>query len=114
MPQASEIAWLIPVFPLIGAVLSGLGLISVNKKINNSREIVSVGLISFVGISAVISYKALIEQINGYQSVEKLFVAQNRPRIPSNSPKSPTLLTTNAFCAACAAPSLSYQKPTNK
>ena len=72
MPQASEIAWLIPVFPLIGAVLSGLGLISINKKINNSREIVSVGLISFVGISAVISYKALIEQVNGYQSVEKL------------------------------------------
>ncbi len=74
MPQASEIAWLIPVFPLIGAVLSGLGLISFNKKINNSREIVSICLISFVGISAVISYKALIEQINGYQSVEKLFV----------------------------------------
>ena len=74
MPQASEIAWLIPVFPLIGAVISGLGLISVNKKINNSREIVSISLISFVGISAVISYKALAEQINGYQSVEKLFV----------------------------------------
>ncbi len=77
MPQASEIAWLIPVFPLIGAVLSGLGLISINKKINNSREVVSVGLISFVGISAIISYKALIEQINGYQSVEKLFVWAN-------------------------------------
>jgi len=77
MPQASEIAWLIPIFPLIGAVLSGLGLISFNKKINNSREIVSVGLISFVGISAVISYKALIEQVNGYQSVEKLFVWAN-------------------------------------
>jgi len=74
MPQASEIAWLIPVFPLIGAVLSGLGLITINQKINNSREIVSIGLISFVGISAVISYKALIEQVNGYQSVEKLFV----------------------------------------
>ncbi|MBO6978257.1 MAG: NAD(P)H-quinone oxidoreductase subunit 5 [Prochlorococcus marinus XMU1428] len=77
MPQASEIAWLIPVFPLIGAVLSGLGLISINKQINNSREIVSVGLISFVGISAVISYKALFEQVNGYQSVEKLFVWAN-------------------------------------
>ncbi len=77
MPQASEIAWLIPVFPLIGAVLSGLGLISINKKINNSREIVSVGLIAFVGISAVISYKALFEQVNGYQSVEKLFVWAN-------------------------------------
>ncbi len=77
MPQASEIAWLIPVFPLIGAVLSGLGLISINKQINNSRDIVSVGLISFVGISAVISYKALFEQVNGYQSVEKLFVWAN-------------------------------------
>ncbi|WP_413680968.1 NAD(P)H-quinone oxidoreductase subunit 5 [Prochlorococcus sp. MIT 9401] len=77
MPQASEIAWLIPVFPLIGAVLSGFGLISINNKINNSREIVSIGLISFVGISAVISYKALIEQINGYQTVEKLFVWAN-------------------------------------
>ena len=74
MPQASEIAWLIPVLPLIGAVISGLGLISANKKINNAREIVSVTLISFVGISAVISYKALIEQVNGYNSVEKLFV----------------------------------------
>ena len=74
MPQASEIAWLIPVFPLIGAVLSGLGLISINKKINNAREIVSISLISFVGVSAVISYKALLEQVNGYQSVEKLFV----------------------------------------
>ncbi len=74
MPQASEIAWLIPVFPLIGAVFSGLGLICANKKINNSREIVSISLLSFVGISAVISYKTLIEQINGYQSVEKLFV----------------------------------------
>ncbi len=74
MPQASEIAWLIPVFPLIGAVLSGLGLICLNKKINNSREIVSISLISFVGVSAVISYKTLIEQINGYQSIEKLFV----------------------------------------
>ncbi len=77
MQQASEIAWLIPVFPLVGAVISGLGLISFNKKINNSREIVSLGLISFVGISAVISYKALFEQVNGYQSVEKLFVWAN-------------------------------------
>ena len=74
MPQASEIAWLIPVFPLIGAVLSGLGLISANKRINNSREIVSISLISFVGVSAVLSYKALLEQINGYQPIEKLFV----------------------------------------
>jgi len=74
MPQASEIAWLIPVFPLIGAVISGLSLISINNKINKLRELVAISLLSFVGVSAVISYKALFEQINGYKSVEKLFV----------------------------------------
>ena len=74
MPQASEIAWLIPVLPLIGAVISGLSLISINKKINKLREYVAIGLLTFVGASAVISYKALLEQINGYRAVEKLFV----------------------------------------
>ena len=74
MPQASDIAWLIPIFPLIGAVIAGLGLISTNKKINSLRQIVSISLISSVGISAALSYKALYEQINGYSSVEKLFV----------------------------------------
>tara|TARA_B100000900_G_scaffold343926_1_gene307852 strand:+ start:484 stop:2547 length:2064 start_codon:yes stop_codon:yes gene_type:complete len=74
MPQASEIAWLIPVFPLIGAVISGLSLISINKRINQLRELVAISLLSFVGVSAALSYKALFEQINGYQTVEKLFV----------------------------------------
>ncbi len=74
MPLASEIAWLIPVFPLIGAVISGLGLITINKKINTLRSLVSVSLITFVGISAVISYKSLFEQISGQSTVEKLFV----------------------------------------
>jgi len=74
MPQASQIAWLIPVLPLIGAVISGLSLISINKKINKLREFVAIGLLTFVGASAVISYKALFEQINGYSSVKKLFV----------------------------------------
>ena len=55
-------------------MFSGLGLICANKKINNSREIVPISLLSFVGVSAVISCKTLIEQINGYHSVEKLFV----------------------------------------
>ena len=44
----------------------------------------------------------------------KLLVAQNNPKMPNNKPKSPTLLTTKAFWAAWAAPSRSYQKPTNK
>ena len=47
-------------------------------------------------------------------SKSKLPVAQNRPRMPSNRPKSPTRFTTNAFWAAWAAPSRSYQKPTSR
>ena len=80
MPAAAELAWLIPVLPLLGACLSGLGLISFNRTVNRLRRP----------------------------------VAQNRPRIPSSRPKSPTRLTTKAFWAAWAAPSRSYQKPTSR
>jgi len=34
MPSAADSAWLIPVLPLIGALITGLGLISFNRTIN--------------------------------------------------------------------------------
>ena len=33
MSTAAELAWLIPVLPLLGAVITGLGLISFNRTI---------------------------------------------------------------------------------
>ena len=46
MPTAAEIAWLIPVLPLIGACLSGLGLLSFNRTVNRLRKPVALLLIS--------------------------------------------------------------------
>ena len=56
MPQASELAWLIPVLPLAGATLVGLGLISFNRTVNRLKVPVAVLLISTVGAAAVLSY----------------------------------------------------------
>ncbi len=74
MPSAADLAWLIPVLPLIGAITSGLALISFNKIINKLRKPVAITLISCVGASAVLSYAVLIEQLRGVPPVERLFV----------------------------------------
>ncbi|WP_269622226.1 NAD(P)H-quinone oxidoreductase subunit 5 [Prochlorococcus marinus] len=74
MPSAAEIAWLIPLLPLFGALLTGLGLISFNSSINRLKKPVAIGLLSCVGASAIVSYAVLFEQISGAQPVEHLFV----------------------------------------
>ena len=74
MPSAVEIAWLIPVLPLLGAVVTGMGLISFNRTINNLRKPVAIGLISCLGAAAVLSYAVLAEQLAGGEPYEQLFV----------------------------------------
>ena len=74
MPSAAEIAWLIPLLPLLGAVVTGLGLISFNKTINQLRKPVAITLLTCLGISAVLSYAVLFEQLAGAPPVEHLFV----------------------------------------
>ena len=73
MPTAAEIAWLIPVLPLIGACLSGLGLLSFNRTVNRLRKPVALLLISCVGAAAVLSYAVLAEQLAGAGPTEVLF-----------------------------------------
>mgnify|MGYP001258368009 CR=1 FL=1 len=74
MPSAAQIAWLIPVIPLIGAVATGLGLISFNRTINRLRKPVAITLLSCLGASTVLSYAVLAEQLAGSPPVEHLFV----------------------------------------
>ena len=74
MHSAADYAWLIPVLPLIGALITGLGLISFNRTINRLRKPVAVLLLSCVGAAAVISYAVLFEQLGGAPPVEHLFV----------------------------------------
>jgi NAD(P)H-quinone oxidoreductase subunit 5 len=49
MPSAAELAWLIPVLPLFGALITGLGLISFNRTVNRLRKPVALLLITCVG-----------------------------------------------------------------
>ncbi len=74
MPSAAEFAWLIPLLPLLGAVIAGLGLISFNQSINQLRKPVAIALITSVGAAAILSYAVLAEQLGGAPPVEHLFV----------------------------------------
>ena len=73
MPSAADVAWLIPVLPLIGALITGLGLISFNRTINRLRKPVAVLLLTCVGAAAVLSYAVLAEQLAGAGPSEVLF-----------------------------------------
>jgi len=73
MPSASELAWLIPLLPLIGAAITGLGLISFNRTVNRLRKPVALLLLTCVGIAAVLSYAVLAEQMAGAGTREVLF-----------------------------------------
>ncbi len=59
-------AWLIPVLPLLGAMLVGLGLISFNKFTNNLRQLNAVVIISAIGAAMVMSGALLWSQIQGH------------------------------------------------
>ncbi len=73
MTSAAELAWLIPVLPLVGAAISGLGLISFNRTVNRLRRPVALLLISCVGAAAVLSFAVLAEQLAGAPATEVLF-----------------------------------------
>ncbi|MCS5706758.1 NAD(P)H-quinone oxidoreductase subunit 5 [Synechococcus sp. FGCU-3] len=73
MPSAAELAWLIPALPLVGACITGLGLISFNRTINRLRKPVAFLLISCVGAAAVLSYAVLAQQLAGAGTTEVLF-----------------------------------------
>ena len=73
MPSPAELAWLIPVLPLAGACLVGLGLISFNRTVNRLRKPVALLLISCVGAAAVLSYAVLAQQLAGAGATEVLF-----------------------------------------
>jgi NAD(P)H-quinone oxidoreductase subunit 5 len=61
-----QYAWLIPVLPLVGAMLVGLGLISVNQATNRLRQFNAIGIISFLGVAMGLSFAILWSQIQGH------------------------------------------------
>ncbi|RCJ39694.1 NADH-quinone oxidoreductase subunit L [Nostoc minutum NIES-26] len=61
-----EYAWLIPVLPLLGAMLVGLGLISLNQVTNRLRQLNAVVIISLMGAAMALSFALLWSQIQGH------------------------------------------------
>ncbi len=65
MESIYEYAWLIPVLPLFGAMLLGIGLVSYGKALNGFRSICSAFIVSLTGAGMVLSFALLWGQIQG-------------------------------------------------
>jgi len=61
-----QYAWLIPVLPLLGAMLVGLGLISFNQVTNRLRQLNAVFIISLMAAAMGLSFSLLWSQIQGH------------------------------------------------
>ena len=68
MEPLYQYAWLIPVLPLVGAMVVGIGLISFNKATNNLRQLNAVFIVSLLGAAMVLSFAVLWSQINGHDA----------------------------------------------
>lgn len=66
MESIYQYAWLIPVLPLAGAMILGLGLISFNKATNNLRRPSATFIVSMLGGAMVLSFAILWSQIQGH------------------------------------------------
>lgn len=67
MDNLYQYAWLIPVLPLIGAALVGIGLISFNQATNKLRQGNSVFIVSLLGASMVLSFALFWSQFQGHE-----------------------------------------------
>ncbi len=66
MEAIYQYAWLIPVLPLLGAMLVGLGLISLNQVTNRLRQLNAVFIVSLLGAAMFLSCALLWSQIQGH------------------------------------------------
>lgn len=67
MEAIYQYAWLIPVLPLFGAMVVGLGLISANQATNRLRQLNAVFIVSLMGTAMALSIALLWSQIQGHQ-----------------------------------------------
>ncbi|MEB3181526.1 MAG: NAD(P)H-quinone oxidoreductase subunit 5 [Nostocaceae cyanobacterium] len=68
MEAIYQYAWLIPVLPLVGAMLVGLGLISFNQVTNRLRQANAILIITFLGVAMAMSFAILWSQIQGHEA----------------------------------------------
>lgn len=68
-----QYAWIIPVLPLLGAMLVGLGLISINQVTNRLRQLNAVLIISLMGAAMGLSLALLWSQFQGHEPYLRTF-----------------------------------------
>ncbi|MBD2461764.1 NAD(P)H-quinone oxidoreductase subunit 5 [Oscillatoria sp. FACHB-1407] len=72
MEAVYEYAWLIPVLPLIGAMLVGIGLVSYSKSVNRLRKPSAIFIVSLLGAAMVLSFAILWSQIQGHEPYSRI------------------------------------------
>jgi len=66
MEAIYQYAWLIPVLPLLGATLVGLGLITYNEATNRLRQGTAIVIIGAIGVAMAHSFALLASQLQGH------------------------------------------------
>ncbi len=66
MEAIYQYAWLIPVLPLVGALVVGCGLVSFPEATNRLRQLNAVLIISLLGVSTALSFALLASQVQGH------------------------------------------------
>lgn len=73
MESIYEYAWLIPVLPLAGAMILGLGLVSYGQVVNQLRQLSAVFIVSLLGMAMVLSFALLWSQVQGHPPYVRSF-----------------------------------------
>ncbi|CAN1209372.1 NAD(P)H-quinone oxidoreductase subunit 5 [Tumidithrix helvetica PCC 7403] len=68
MDLAYQYAWMVPVLPLLAALIIGLGLITFNKATNKLRQACAVLSVSATGAAMFLSFNLLWSQIQGHET----------------------------------------------
>lgn len=68
-----DYAWLIPVLPLLGAAVVGLGLISFNQSTNKLRQLNAAFIMTLVGVTVTMAFGLLWSQIQGHPAYNRSF-----------------------------------------
>ena len=72
MNNLYQYAWLVPVLPLLGATVVGIGLISFNQATNKLRQVNSIFIVSLLGASMFLSFALFWSQFQGHETYTQM------------------------------------------
>jgi NAD(P)H-quinone oxidoreductase subunit 5 len=66
MESIYQLAWIIPVLPLLGATILGIGLVSFGKTVSKLRSLSAGMIVTLCGTAMVLSFALLFSQLQGH------------------------------------------------